>query len=687
MKVRLYLADLTHVGNGIATEAFPLNIGLIASYLKKNYGNELEISLFKYPQDLKEAIFAQTPHILGCSNYSWNSNLAYYFCKFVKAIDSETLTVFGGQNYPFEALGQQKFLEARPAVDIHVFNEGEQAWVKIIERFISASNYQEIFKKTIESCQFIDRTTGEFVSGTILPRIRDLDSIPSPYSIGLLDKFFDGKLTPLVETARGCPFTCNFCNAGNSYFSKLNLFSDEYLREEWTYIAKRASETGVKHVTIADNNFGMLPRDATNAELLYNLREKNGWPESITAWTGKNSKERVIDATRLLGEVLHISMSVQSMNDIALKNIGRRNIRLDHYRAIAEELSQQGRSQIAEVIMPLPGETLEAHIAGMKTLLDTKVSRVVSHTLQMNHGTPYKDDEKYRQQYGYVTKYRVVPLDFSKIDDDCIFDVEEVAIASNTMSFEEYVKARQYLFVIDLCSSSDVFKPLKKYLFSRGLTNSQWVDSIYQQQDNFLPKAKQIFQSFAEETKSELWDSEEEIFNYYSQSDNYQKLINYEAGGNVLFKHRVRMLSEAGEDWVETVFACTRKLIFVGSDLHEQSSGNKELNTLKQYTLGIIADYLSPEGLEWVVEKDFEYDILSWLQDENETDLAIFKARQSIKLLFRFSPSVVTIVKDGLNRYGTDISALVKLIQRAGTNKTFMREVAIDRTTILPKAS
>mgnify|MGYP001470124762 CR=1 FL=1 len=38
MKLRIYLADLTHTGVGIATEAFPLNIGLIASYCLKEFG-------------------------------------------------------------------------------------------------------------------------------------------------------------------------------------------------------------------------------------------------------------------------------------------------------------------------------------------------------------------------------------------------------------------------------------------------------------------------------------------------------------------------------------------------------------------------------------------------------------------------------------------------------------------------
>ena len=63
--------------------------------------------------------------------------------------------------------------------------------------------------------------------GKHLDRIKDLDEIPSPYLNGMLDKFFDGKLTPFIETNRGCPFTCSFCHTGNDYFHKLNKFSEK----------------------------------------------------------------------------------------------------------------------------------------------------------------------------------------------------------------------------------------------------------------------------------------------------------------------------------------------------------------------------------------------------------------------------------------------------------------------------
>jgi len=71
--MRIYLADLTYTTLSLATDAFPLNIGFIAAYANKKFGKEIELRLFKYIEDLEQAINERPPDILGVSNYPWNS--------------------------------------------------------------------------------------------------------------------------------------------------------------------------------------------------------------------------------------------------------------------------------------------------------------------------------------------------------------------------------------------------------------------------------------------------------------------------------------------------------------------------------------------------------------------------------------------------------------------------------------
>ena len=66
-KVLIYFADLTHTGRQIATESFPLNVGLVASYALQRLAGLVEIRLFKYPDRLIAALKTKSKF----SAYDW----------------------------------------------------------------------------------------------------------------------------------------------------------------------------------------------------------------------------------------------------------------------------------------------------------------------------------------------------------------------------------------------------------------------------------------------------------------------------------------------------------------------------------------------------------------------------------------------------------------------------------------
>ena len=79
--LKIYLADLTYDTVTISAESMPLNIGFVGAYCKKLFGNNVEITLFKYIDDLENAITTSPPDILGLSNYVWSKNVSYEMIK------------------------------------------------------------------------------------------------------------------------------------------------------------------------------------------------------------------------------------------------------------------------------------------------------------------------------------------------------------------------------------------------------------------------------------------------------------------------------------------------------------------------------------------------------------------------------------------------------------------------------
>src|SRR6201997_558625 len=298
----IYLGDLTYTTLSLATDAFPLNVGFIAAYAKKCFGNEIDVRLFKYIPDLEQALAEKPPHILGLSNYPWNFNLGLEFFRMAREISPNAICVMGGPNIPLEAEPRKKFIRRYPQIDFYAYLEGEEAFTRLITRAIETGIDREKMKSApIDG--FIHRLSeSEVMCGTMLPRRRDLDEIPSPYLTGFMDQFFDGILSPMMETNRGCPFSCTFCHEGNQLISKVNHFSIERVKAELDYIAAAVEKAPnlITNLMFADPNFAMYERDYEIVEHIERIQQKQNWPRSIFASTGKNKKERIAKALRKL---------------------------------------------------------------------------------------------------------------------------------------------------------------------------------------------------------------------------------------------------------------------------------------------------------------------------------------------------------------------------------------------------
>lgn len=73
--LKVYLCDLTHDSIVLVSDTIPINVGFIAAYAKKQFGDDVDLSLFKYPLTALEAIRDTPPDVIALSNYSWNSNV------------------------------------------------------------------------------------------------------------------------------------------------------------------------------------------------------------------------------------------------------------------------------------------------------------------------------------------------------------------------------------------------------------------------------------------------------------------------------------------------------------------------------------------------------------------------------------------------------------------------------------
>ena len=650
--LKIYLGDLTYTTVTLATEAFPLNVGYIASYCKKLFGNDVEITLFKYIDEIDKAVNENPPDILGLSNYCWSHNVSYEIFKMCKKTNPNVVTIWGGPNFPIDFPSQKKFMEHYKEVDIYVPTEGETGFSNVVKKVLESNSIdevkQQITQSPIDGC--ISRNEQGQIQYTIpTVRISSLDEIPSPYLNGMMDKFFDGKLTPMLQTNRGCPFHCTFCTDGRDEVNKVNSFDIKRVQSEIQYIAEHIPKN-THSLHISDLNFGMYPRDIEICESLAKIQEKFGYPKYIKCTTGKNQKDKIIKAIKKLNRSLRVTMSVQSLDPDVLNNIRRDNISVDHMLALYPAIKEADLQTTSEVILGLPGETYSNHIQTLRDLIRAKMDEIVVHTCMLLDGSEMNLPEE-RKKWGMKTKFRALQRDFAELSSGKkVIEYEEVVVGSNTMTFEEYINLRILAFIIFVTNQGIVFDAIQKLLREQDIDVFELYYGMLTNKKNSSRKTQQVIEQFKQATIDELWDSPQELLENFQKDSEYKKLLDGEAGTNVIYHHKAVVISEYMDDWTEYVIESARILIKNSNNYNDELENQFE--SVANYCRGLSHNVLGQDRLDTNPQYEFEYDIPSWLSPKTNLKLNNFKLDAKLKISFQLDDEQFKMVQDNIDIYG-----------------------------------
>jgi len=686
--LRIFLGDLTHDTVGLATEVFPLNIGFVAAYCKKVHGVNVELQLFKYIPQLEEAIESDPPDILALSNYPWCHNANKALCQLLARRRPEALHILGGPNFPHDAQGQKVFLSERPWIDAYAYLDGEVGFANLVGLALSANSLAEarvLFRSNaLSGCVQLGHG-GELLSSKPSPaRLIELDEIPSPYLTGMMDPFFDGRLSPMIQTNRGCPFRCTFCHDGVSAVNRVTEFSIERVKAEINYIVDRVPKN-TKTLFISDLNFGMYKRDLEICKSIAVAQRHNGYPQYIDTTTGKNQKARVISAVNQLSGALRLTMSVQSTTQSVLKNIKRDNIRLEDFMALEPTLRRANLQTVSEVILGLPGETLDSHLKVLGDLLNAKIDSVVPYTLMMIHGAEMNTPAE-REKWGFKTKFRIIPRDFTRLRTGrSIVEIEEVAVATSTLSFEDYVEARKMALLIRWVNNQG-FRGLLRFLMERKIDImsllKQMNAALSGQTDGSGAAApvdlSRIFGAFRDDTIGELWESAEEIEEFFQVPENFQMLVEGQNGKNLIQTYEATAISQAMNDLVDCVFHHAR-VIFV--QLYPNAAEVEKLDQLERYCRGKSFNLLGGDRFDTVPEINIKFNVDSWLRDPEQGNLEVYELERPQRVRFILSDRQYRTVEDLLEQFGRNTLGMGKTIIRIGPDTLWRRAEIVAQPT------
>jgi len=630
---KIFLGDLGHTSIRLANNFVPLNIGFLNSYLEKKFPNEFCITLFKDVFKILSAIKQERPDVLALSNYIWNSNLSIYVANFYKKLCPKGVVVFGGPNFPNDIKRIKQWLINHENVDFVILGEAEKAFSELIKQVSNISfDIKKIRKDNIKGVCFIDEKYE--LRHEQCELLDDINEIPSPYLMGILDDFIlfetcGFRLYPIIEGYRGCPFSCTFCCNGNKKYIKDRIFKTDRLMEEIDYIASfiKRNKIPISSLLITDQNFGILKRDKAISEHLKTNKNRYGFPLTAMATTSKIKADQVID-TVMAFDGIAMTMAAQSLDKEVLKNIRRKNFPLNKYLEYQNKTKDNNKITKSDVIMGLPGDTREKHLQTLNKLMDIGIGVIDTFSFMMLLGTVEEDKER-RKEFSYQTMWRLLPGNFTKIENTLILDYEEVVISTNSFNFEDYKYLRRIHLLVSVFYNGSMFFELKKYLKEKGISLIKFLtvidDKIKMLKDN--DDIKIIFSEFTLKTTQELFDSPEKLCEFYNKNQSYNNLISGKIAENLLQKYRYKIFNN--------IVKFTKILLDIFLENNKLENEHIEYETIRSFLINksyCVEKLLSGQFIteELSYKSEIQHDILTWRTIEQP--LSQYKTSQPLKI-------------------------------------------------------
>ena len=352
-------------------------------YLKANMGTLsdqttiVEFTIHDHPLEMAEKLLAHNPTILGFGVYIWNVQETLALMKTIRSVAPQITLVLGGPEVSYEYERQDIVAFA----DYLVTGEGEITFPNLCSQILN------------------NTPPPKKVHFGVLPTVTDL---VLPYSL-YTDEDVRNRVM-YVEASRGCPFKCQFCLS--SLDKKVRNFDLDRLLTAFDDLIVR----GATQFKFVDRTFN-LKVNTSIAILEYFLQKLEAVPnlflhfEMVPDRFPVELREYV---TKFPAGQIQFEIGIQTFNPEVASRIQRRQ----NYAALDDNLlflQQTGVHLHTDLIIGLPGETMDSFAQGFNKLLQMSVEEIQVGILKRLHGAPIAmHSDNFKQVYSPNPPYEIL---------------------------------------------------------------------------------------------------------------------------------------------------------------------------------------------------------------------------------------------------------------------------------------
>jgi len=377
----------------------PLAIGILWQYslLDSEVESKWQLGQIVYrpleaDQDVKK--LAQG-HMVVFSNYTWNYSYHIRLAQQIKKINPAITVVFGG---PQISSNLENFWQQNAdIVDLAILGEGEHVFTQVLKTWPALTCVPGMW-------------TADYCQGNA-PRVQDFPYPASPYLSGFYDNIVrveqsrGNMIQAVIQTNRGCPYHCTFCEEGKEYKNKMFFYDYTRIHDEIAWCADKQ----VEYLTIGDDNWGIVDQDVEVMRWITEAKSTCGYPNIVDATYAKNNPENLLAMARLDQEkntqlIRGITVAVQSMNNQTLSSIKRFNLIPEKQQQLIAGLKKIQVPTYCEMIWPLPFDTYESFCAGIDQTIAIGLDNWLGvYPLSLTNGTELY--EQYSKDYTVIYQH------------------------------------------------------------------------------------------------------------------------------------------------------------------------------------------------------------------------------------------------------------------------------------------
>ena len=335
-----------------------------------------EFDINQRPLDIAEILLAQNPKIIGFGIYIWNVEQTTEVIAAIKRVRPDIKIILGGPEVSYETENQSIVQLA----DHVITGEADLKFAEVCQVLLERRPPGPARLDEASDSKHAVPEAGAPLPKIILAELPDFSQIALPYDLYTDDDIAHRII--YVEASRGCPFTCEFC------LSSLDIPVRQVPLPALLEQLRRLLERGVKQFKFVDRTFN-LDVDASKTILEFFLARYQ--PGHFFHF--EMVPDRLPEALREViakfpPGALQFEMGVQTFNEEVSQRISRRQ----NYEKLEDNFlflrRETGVHIHADLILGLPGETLESFAAGFDRLIALGPQEIQVGMLKRLRGTP-----------------------------------------------------------------------------------------------------------------------------------------------------------------------------------------------------------------------------------------------------------------------------------------------------------